>query len=105
MEHIKYPEEIRADHIERQVAMSLKYWPQVKGCEGSFETHIEIPVTVHYEFAPAERETRHSPGCVAAVCVNALDFQNHELPMDILDSLEGTYILECLEEECWEDMR
>ena len=60
---------------------------------------------MHYEFQPAERETRHSPGCPSAVCVNALEFQNKELPTEVLNSLEGTYMLECLEEECWEDMR
>lgn len=97
---IKYPEEIKMDHIERQLNMKTKgkYWPQVKGKSGSFETWVEIPITVHYDFQPPERETRDEPGFPAAVCVSEID-----LPEKIEDYIMSNY-MDSLEQECWEDL-
>ena len=66
---------------------------------GSFETHIEIPVTVHYEFQLAERQTRHYPGCPAAVCINTIEYEGKELPGKLQEDFEDQ-----LEQECWDDL-
>ena len=78
--------------------MRGKYWPQVKGKSGSFETYIEIPVTIYYDFQPPERQTRHYPGCPAAVCVTDI-----VVPGDYVSYILKNYE-DSLEQECWDDL-
>ena len=68
--------------------MKYKYWPQVKGKTGKFETHIEIPVTVYYTFNPAERMTRNHPGSPACVDNDYIEYKEKELPRKIAEDYE-----------------
>ena len=40
----------------------------------SFCTWVEVPVRVYFEHQPAERETRHYPGCPEAVVIETIEF-------------------------------
>ena len=77
-----------------------KYWPQIKAETGRFITHIEIEVTVHYTFSPAERMTRDYPGSPACVDIDAVVYGNHELPLIVAEDYEDELI-----QEAWDDLK
>lgn len=68
----------------------------------TFETYIEIPITVHYDFQPRERQTRHCPGCPAAVVVNSVELFGKESD-DLFSYIEANY-MDSIEQECWDDL-
>ena len=44
-----------------------------------FETELDVPVTVHFDYQPAERMTRDYPGCEASVEINEVLYKGHEV--------------------------
>ena len=70
---------------------------------GSFEKWVEIPITIHYDAQPAERMTRHYPGCPAHIELTTVEFNGKPI-----DEAIGEYITKEYEdsiiEDCWDDV-
>ena len=83
--------------------MTTKYYPQVKGKSGKFEAWVEIPIDVYYEFQPAERATRHYPGCPASICITEVEFKGEALKQEMLNYTLKEHI-DGLTQDAWEDV-
>jgi len=86
-----------------------------KKTSGSFETWVEIPITVHYDASPEQKMTWDYPGYPAQVDITAMEFKGIELKCGLIDLNEvsvshelADYILkkyqDSMIEECWEDV-
>lgn len=68
--------------------------------EGVITHWIEVPILVHYEYQPAERQTRHYPGGPECIVVEDVEFPTpeklNEIFMEYADEID---------EACMEDAK
>jgi hypothetical protein len=65
---------------------------------------LEIECEVDFDYQPAERMTRHYPGCHEAVEINTLLLNEKEISMETFNIMMEMYQGE-IEQACWDEVR
>jgi len=77
----------------------------MKNQRGSFETWVEIPITVRYDFVSGQPTSWNEPGHPEQIQINTIEFDGDEINGKLSDYLYKKY-QDSLVEECrqdWED--